>query len=892
MEVVKIFVFLVGTENMSLFFPPMLFFLTKSSMPISASYVFATVALLTTMMCDAYPTSMPYLKNEKLSALWNIEACATSSTYGEGESFFMSNVSSRVVPTLVVVLQPNRRLATMSDLELLEEMRKMVEATNSGKLEEAMTSTVHLPDAEARRHLAALRVLSEPEPFSKIAATTALFGTHAASGDLCSLSWDTLRCSNVPLGLLLKSLPPSIPLCTMRATKPASRVDGYSAVMSVLSSDELIAELGLSEHVSFIAGLSPYDYQRDHPHRRPRGKQEKAAKEEAAPMPLKENGIVYPQLWPDILSSAPVVVSLAPAGTSPSGAVNLAVSLAVNCLDLTNSTSHYPLLCPSEAMQPILFNVSVTSSLTGLSTFFSFSPSFDTCSNDTDLPDIGDLNAVQICTGVMPYVPITLDRIHIEAQTIFADPLNRKNVTVSPWQKMMTYFDGDFGTEATLIYPQPTTLQDVSALYGFPFPFTAPANASLTIGILEFHSTSQTRGYGGSLVSDVTRYIDAYNPSVSWNSNNLVLLNTAKTEQEETTLDISLVCGLLPDVVVTVENLLYGPDTGFSGVLLSWAQRLVAGTALPDEVHTVYSISWGQDEDDFFPMSTMNHYLRLLSIAGVTVVASSGDRGGSPYDSYDTAAVEFPASSPYVIAVGATALLKSDWMKNSEIVCSAADGNMITSGGGYSNLPYVLPPQQRFLPPNQNVSRGVPDVAAIGANFPIFINGTVQTFYGTSASAPIIASMMMMLNIDRGAHGQPPLSLVHYFLYNNSERFTDVVEGNNCAGETSFSSSYFVLSYASPPNCFAAGPGWDAVTGLGTPLFPALRDAATHYAPPLLPPEGDNGSNVPSSNTIFLVAGGATVGAGLVATIVYVFLRHQRRKRDLRMQFAQATLLN
>lgn len=82
---------------------------------------------------------------------------------------------------------------------------------------------------------------------------------------------------------------------------------------------------------------------------------------------------------------------------------------------------------------------------------------------------------------------------------------------------------------------------------------------------------------------------------------------------------------------------------------------------------------------------------------------------------------------------------------------------------------------------------------------------------GTSASAPIFASMINLINGERIAAGKSSLGFLNPSLYKNADAFNDIVGGYNwgCNGEKAF--------YASK--------GWDPVTGLGTPNYPKLRDA-------------------------------------------------------------------
>ncbi|CDO75036.1 hypothetical protein BN946_scf184640.g11 [Trametes cinnabarina] len=108
--------------------------------------------------------------------------------------------------------------------------------------------------------------------------------------------------------------------------------------------------------------------------------------------------------------------------------------------------------------------------------------------------------------------------------------------------------------------------------------------------------------------------------------------------------------------------------------------------------------------------------------------------------------------------------------------------------------------------------RGFPDVAAQGVNFEIIVDGQELPVSGTSCSSPTFASVVALLNDRRAAKGKPPLGFLNPFLYSAKGRaaLNDVTTGSN-------------------PGCnttgFAAGTGWDPVTGLGTPDFAKLLAA-------------------------------------------------------------------
>lgn len=104
-------------------------------------------------------------------------------------------------------------------------------------------------------------------------------------------------------------------------------------------------------------------------------------------------------------------------------------------------------------------------------------------------------------------------------------------------------------------------------------------------------------------------------------------------------------------------------------------------------------------------------------------------------------------------------------------------------------------------------ARGYPDVAAIGSNVATVWDATTYGVGGTSASAPIFAAIVTLLNEERINIGKGPIGFLNPTMYKHPEAFNDITIGNN-------------------PGCgtggFNATPGWDPVTGLGTPNYEKL----------------------------------------------------------------------
>lgn len=106
-------------------------------------------------------------------------------------------------------------------------------------------------------------------------------------------------------------------------------------------------------------------------------------------------------------------------------------------------------------------------------------------------------------------------------------------------------------------------------------------------------------------------------------------------------------------------------------------------------------------------------------------------------------------------------------------------------------------------------ARGYPDVAAIGLDVATVFNGRTFGVGGTSASAPIFAGIVTLLNEARLAVGKGPLGFLNPIFYAHPEAFNDITIGNNSGCGS---------------GGFDATPGWDPVTGLGSPNFGKLKE--------------------------------------------------------------------
>ncbi|KAI0266714.1 subtilisin-like protein [Gloeopeniophorella convolvens] len=244
----------------------------------------------------------------------------------------------------------------------------------------------------------------------------------------------------------------------------------------------------------------------------------------------------------------------------------------------------------------------------------------------------------------------------------------------------------------------------------------------------------------------------------------------------------------------------------------------------------VVSISYGQDEVTITAAYASRQCAEYgkLGLLGTTVLYSSGDFGvagfggvclNSTGQTVDEGGVKFspafPASCPYVTAVGATQVNPGSTVKEPEGACE----QVIFSGGGFSNI-FPMPSYQKaavssflkhYPPPytagqynNSGTVRAFPDLSANGANYVVAVDGEFSLVYGTSASAPVVGSIITLINDARLAIGKRPVGFLNPVIYSPafSFGFHDITSGGNQGCGT--------------PG-FTATSGWDPVTGVGTP---------------------------------------------------------------------------
>jgi len=307
----------------------------------------------------------------------------------------------------------------------------------------------------------------------------------------------------------------------------------------------------------------------------------------------------------------------------------------------------------------------------------------------------------------------------------------------------------------------------------------------------------------------------------------------------EVTMDVELSVALGGGASIDVFFAPSGAD-GWRRVLYAAIGEPIGGAKGPPRpLPNVISISWGDNESAFGTamLKIINDTLLAVQRKGVLVCCASGDRGTSNIwpnkagTECKVANVNFPASSPVVVACGgtslagpATALRESSW--NSTVL-----GLTMASGGGmsgffprpaYQGALSMIPVPGSWLGAGNGTGfrgRWVPDVAAsadFASGVPLVIGGVSLPSGGTSAATPLCAALLARL----GAATGHPLAGLTSWLYAQKAGAAcrDVTTGDNnvCAGTLGF---------------YRAGPGWDACTGLGAPDGALLASALSASLP-------------------------------------------------------------
>jgi predicted transcriptional regulator len=343
----------------------------------------------------------------------------------------------------------------------------------------------------------------------------------------------------------------------------------------------------------------------------------------------------------------------------------------------------------------------------------------------------------------------------------------------------------------------------LAAIYKFPTQFKGVGQS---IGLIELGG-----GYRDADLAKYFRSLGVQAPKiipvgVDGGANSPSTANSADGEVE---MNIEVIGAVAPGAHIVVY---FCPNTnqGYVDAVLA---------AVHDNVNriSVLSISWGSAEPTWTPaaLQAMNTALKAAADHGITVLVASGDSGATDGMTNGQLAVDFPASSPWVTAVGGTHLHASNTGIESEYLWD--DGAGGASGRGTSNVLPIPDWQARAGVSSGKAGfsgRAIPDVAADASpntGYIMQIDGTTEVLGGTAASTPLWAALIALINEGVG-HNVGFLNPVLYEELGPSGVLRQV--------DSKQSSS----SAKSAPGA----PKWSPLTGWGTPDGQKLLEALQH----------------------------------------------------------------
>jgi len=336
--------------------------------------------------------------------------------------------------------------------------------------------------------------------------------------------------------------------------------------------------------------------------------------------------------------------------------------------------------------------------------------------------------------------------------------------------------------------PASYTPPQVAQAYNFP---ATASGAGQTIGIIELG--------GGYRQADLTAYFKSLGlpppgitaVGVDGGTNKP---STASSADGEVMLDIEVAASVAPGAKIAVY---FAPNTD-QGFLDAITTAVHDTTQKP----SVISISWGGPESSWTnqAMTAMDAACQSAAALGITITVAAGDDGSTDGGTGNN--VDFPASSPHVLACGGTKLDANGATIVSEVVWNELASQEGATGGGVSNV-FALPSWQAnaHVPASSTSTggRGVPDVAGDAdpaTGYTIRVDSQTSVIGGTSAVAPLWAGLVAVANQQLGNN----VGLLQPAIYaaKAALAFNDITQGNNGA--------------------FDAGQGWDPCTGLGSPI--------------------------------------------------------------------------
>lgn len=428
------------------------------------------------------------------------------------------------------------------------------------------------------------------------------------------------------------------------------------------------------------------------------------------------------------------------------------------------------------------------------------------------------------------------ERYRAGGESFFAHPTPAVLPAIAPWYGVIGLGNvTQIRPLTTSLAPAPTSGGCSGSSGGYPISpcgmATAYDYASLwgqgkngtgtRIGVVDVFDSSENAASLSSDLASFTKNFALASPRVSFafpTESESSLNHTGPDGWSvEDALDLQWVHGAAPGATIT-DALAPDTDPGLYGAV-DW---LVSTHAVD-----VLSLSWGEpDVGQFNLFSTpcpfecnassdgsyamLHPVLEAAAAEGIGVFVASGDCGAS--DGTSGLSTDYPASDPFATGVGGTVLTpnsdgtyssESAWSGNASGASSPGCANQGGSGGGFSEFPRPAWQSGPGLPASP-ATRGVPDVAidaATGAA--VFFQGSEASASGTSLGAPVWTGIAAIADQIAGV----PLGFLDPSLYS-------VLSSGQYSGA--------LHDITTGTNGYAAGPGWDPVTGVGSPIAAVL----------------------------------------------------------------------
>ncbi len=471
--------------------------------------------------------------------------------------------------------------------------------------------------------------------------------------------------------------------------------------------------------------------------------------------------------------------------------------------------------------------------------------------------------------GETYYAPATQPQIPGQLEGVEVSGLTNRTL-IQPQYIVLGGLNGTRITQSTLPHSTPSVGLTTAATYYGPSVLQGAYGVNTLI----------SKGYGGrgQSVAIIDAYGDpliqqdiaAFDQKFGLPPANLTIVPVGPYHPEygvftgwdvETALDVEAVHSMAPYAHIYLV-------VGFNPVDEANALFEAIDYVVSSDLANVTSMSWGITENlfgesGFYYSGFLNYpyadyYFALGAAEGISFMAASGDEGAYSGTPTTYGGVSFPASSPFVTAVGGTTLyvnvtsgsisgLNANATYSYEEAWSISpdySGETVSSGGGYSTL---FPKPWYQMGVDNSAFRSVPDVAADAnpyTGFVIIVEGQTIVIGGTSLATPLWAGMTSILD----EYTNRPLGLLNPYLY---QIYKD---------GSLYSQAFHPVSFGYN-GAYYATRGYNLVTGLGSPNLPALAQAIKSLPPQLgvVVNVGGSGSPYPQFNYGSTVTVGADI---------------------------------